>query len=81
MKIYYDYTLEQLTTTSVNVLVSSSATIHKERRVIGKSRKSYTNSNLGVSKLSEELPEEYANAVFAIWGDKPKVTDPPEGGV
>lgn len=81
MKIYYDYTLEQLTTTSVNVLVSSSATINKERRVIGKSRMSYTNSTLGRSKLSEELPEEYANAVFAIWGDKPKVTDLPEGGV
>ena len=81
MKIYKDYTLEQLTATSVNVLVSSSATIDKERRHIGKSRMTYVNSALDRARLAEDLPEEYVNAVFALWGDKPKVTDPPEGGV
>lgn len=81
MKIYKDYTLEQLTATSVNVLVNSSATIDKERRLIGKSRMSYVNSALDRTRLAEDLPEEYVNAVLALWGDKPKVADPPEGGI
>ena len=80
MKIYKNFKLEQLTATSVNVLIISSATIDKAKREIGRSRMSYVNSPLGRLKLSEDLPEEYVNAVFALWGDKPKVADPPEGG-
>lgn len=76
MKIKKEYTLEQLTTESVNVITVSTATIDKERREVGRSRMAYVNSPTGRKQLSEILPDEYVNAVLALWGATPTVSDP-----
>ncbi len=76
MKIKKEYTLEQLTTESVNVITVSTATIDKERREVGRSRMAYVNSPTGRKQLSEILPDEYVTAVLALWGETPTVTDP-----
>ena len=76
MKIKKEYTLEQFTTESVNVITVSTATIDKERREVGRSRMAYVNSPTGRKQLSEILPEEYVTAVLALWGETPTVTDP-----
>ena len=76
MKIKKEYTLEQFTTESVNVITVSTATIDKERREVGRSRMAYVNSPTGRKQLSEILPEEYVKAVLALWGENPTVSDP-----
>ena len=76
MKIKKEYTLEQFTTESVNVITVSTATIDKERREVGRSRMAYVNSPTGRKQLSEILPEEYVTAVLALWGETPTVSDP-----
>lgn len=75
-KIIKEYTLEQLTADSVNVLITSSATVNLKVYVLGHERISYSNSEHGRELVRENLPEEYANAVFALWGDTPTVPDP-----
>ena len=76
MKIKKEYTLEQFTTESVNVITVSTATIDKERREVGRSRMAYVNSPTGRKQLSEILPDEYVTAVLALWGETPTVSDP-----
>lgn len=75
-KIMKEYTLEQLTPDSVNVLIVSSATVNLKVYVLGHERISYSNSEHGREQVRENLPEEYSNAVFALWGDTPTVPDP-----
>lgn len=76
MKTKKEYTLEHLTTESVNVVTVSTATIDKERREVGRSRMAYVNSPTGRKQLSAILPEEYVTAVLALWGETPTVSDP-----
>ena len=76
MKTKKEYTLEHLTTESVNVVTVSTATIDKERREVGRSRMAYVNYPTGRKQLSDVLPEEYVNAVLALWGETPTVSDP-----
>ena len=76
MKTKKEYTLEHLTTESVNVVTVSTATIDKERREVGRSRMAYVNSPTGRKQLSAILPEEYVKAVLALWGENPTVSDP-----
>ena len=66
MKIQKDYSLEQLTAESVNVVEIS----------IARSRMAYVNSPTGRKQLTETLPEEYVKAVLALWGENPTVSDP-----
>ena len=76
MKTKKEYTLEHLTTESVNVVTVSTATIDKERREVGRSRMAYVNSPTGRKQLTDKLPEEYVKAVLALWGENPTVSDP-----
>ena len=76
MKIQKDYSLDQLTAESVNVVEISIATINKKPHEIGRSRMAYVNSPTGRKQLTDKLPEEYVKAVLALWGEKPTVSDP-----
>lgn len=76
MKIQRDYSLEQLTAESVNVVEISIATINKKPHEIGRSRMAYVNSPTGRNQLTDKLPEEYVKAVLALWGENPTVSDP-----
>lgn len=79
-KIYYEYTLEQLTASSVNVLTISSAKVNGKMYELERTRMSYANSPIGREQISEALPEQYAAAVLSFWGDTPTVPDPDRGG-
>ena len=76
MKIQKDYSLEQLTAESVNVVEISIATINKKPHEIGRSRMAYVNSPAGRKQLTDKLPEEYVKAVMALWGENPTLSDP-----
>ena len=76
MKIQKDYSLEQLTAESVNVVEISIATINKKPHEIGRSPMAYVNSPTGRKQLTDKLPEEYVKAVLALWGENPTVSDP-----
>lgn len=79
MKITQEYSLEQLTAQSVNVVETLFATINKQLCEIGRSRMAYVNSPIGREKLAAAIPEEFVNAVMALWGNSPTVVDP-QGG-
>ena len=53
MKIQKDYSLEQLTAESVNVVEISIATINKKPHEIGRSRMAYVNSPTGRKQLTD----------------------------
>lgn len=74
--IYKDYTLEQLTVNSVNVLIVSSADVNGKMYEIERERICYANSSIGRQQVEEVLPEQYAAAVLAVWGETPTVSDP-----
>ena len=38
-------------------------------------RKAYVNSIFGRQEVQTELPQEYQNAIFAIWGNEPTVLE------
>ena len=63
MKIQKDYSLEQLTAESVNVVEISIATINKKPHEIGRSRMAYVNSPTGRSTRS---PTRSAEAVWRM---------------
>jgi len=75
-QIKTEYTLEQLTQHTVNVLKVDSATINGTLYELERTRLCFANSPVGREKISETLPKEYADAVFSIWGDAPTITDP-----
>ena len=79
-KINTAYTLEQLTADSVNVLTVSSAKVNGKVYELERARVCYGNSPLGRQQIVEALPEQYAEAVLAVWGDAPTLTDPTKGG-
>lgn len=79
-KIYNEYTLEQLTVDSVNVLTVSSAKVNGKMYELERSRICYANSPLGRQLVVEMLPQQYAEAVLAIWGDTPTLSDPEKAG-
>lgn len=79
-KIKEEYTLEQLTTDSVNVVVVPKAKVNGKEYELGRSRICYANSPHGRQKIAENLPEQYAQAVLAVWGNAPTVADPAKAG-
>ena len=79
-KIYKDYTLEQLTVDSVNVLIISSAKVNGKMYELERTRISYANSPIGREQIVEALPDQYAEAVLAVWGTTPTRQDPPKEG-
>jgi len=77
IKTYNEYTLTELTKNSVNILIQTFADINGLITKVGaKQRISCANSELGRQKLPELIPEQYALAVLAVWGDTPTVPDP-----
>lgn len=38
-------------------------------------RKAYVNSIFGRQEVQTELPQEYQNAIFAIWGNEPTILE------
>lgn len=75
-KITKEIILDLLCKNSVSVKTVEKATIDAVKREIGTSRKAYANSPIGRQQIVEDIPEEYATAVFAVWGDMPTVDDP-----
>ena len=79
-KITYEYTLEQLTTSSVNVLSIARAKVDGKIYELERSRMCYANSPTGRQQVSDALPEQYVAVIFTMWGDTPTVPDPEYGG-
>lgn len=79
-KINTAYILEQLTADSVNVLTVSSAKVNGKVYELERARVCYANSPLGRQQIVEALPEQYAEAVLAVWGDAPTLSDPEKAG-
>lgn len=69
-------TLDMLTNDTVSVKTQDFATIDGQQYAIGQPhRKAYVNSAEGRAAVSAELPTAQANAIMAVWGDTPTVTD------
>ena len=79
-KINLAYTLEQLTVDSVNVLTVSSAKVNGKIYELERNRICYANSPIGRQQIVDSLPEQYAEAVLAVWGDIPTLSDPEKAG-
>lgn len=77
-KVTVIYTLEQLTADSVNVLSVSKAKVNGKEYELERSRICYANSPIGRQQIVGALPEHYADAVLAVWGDTPTLSDPPK---
>lgn len=81
MEIKEKITLDMLTQTSVSVLRQNYIELNGvETQVGGNVRNAYENDETGREILKNTLPEEYYNAVIAVWGDTP-LPDPIESEV
>ena len=79
MEIKEKITLDMLTTDSVSVLKQQYITIDGADVKVGDNvRNAYMNTQTEREQLKEILPEEYYNAVIAVWGDTPIVAEPSE---
>lgn len=76
MEIIEKYALELLNEKTVNIIKIESIIINNEEKQIGRSSISFGNSIKGRQKVSELLPEKYAQAVFDVWGEEPILPDP-----
>ena len=76
MELTEKITLDMLTQNSVSVLRQQFLSVSgTEMQVGGNIRNAYVNSASGRKNLKEALPDEYYNAVLAVWGDIPTVTE------
>lgn len=79
MEIKEKITLDMLTNDSVSVLRQQYITIDgTDIRVGDNVRNAFMNTQTEREQLKEILPEEYYNAVMAVWGDTPTVAEPAE---
>lgn len=77
MEIKEKITLDRLTTDSVSILKQMYTTINGKEVKVGENiRNAYMNTTTERELLKSELPEEYYNAVMAVWGDTPTVVEP-----
>ena len=77
MDIKTKITLDMLTNDSVSVLKQQYITIDGADVKVGENvRNAYMNTQTERELLKSELPEEYYNAVIAVWGDTPIVAEP-----
>lgn len=77
MDIKTKITLDMLTTDSVSVLKQQYITVDGTDVKVGENvRNAYMNTQTEREQLKEILPEEYYNAVIAVWGDTPTVAEP-----
>ena len=79
MEIKEKITLDMLTTDSVSVLKQQYITVDGTDIRVGENvRNAYMNTQTERELLKSELPEEFYNAVIAVWGDTPIVAEPYE---
>ena len=77
MELKEKITLDMLTKDSVSVLRQQFLTFNgEEMQVGGNIRNAYMNSESGRQLIRNSLPDEYYNAITAVWGDTPTITDP-----
>lgn len=72
------YFILQLTEKTVNIDIKYITVIDNVEYVVKTEGKAYANSVYGRKQVQEELPENIANAIFAVWGDTENVEDPPK---
>ena len=76
MELKEKITLDMLTKDSVSVLRQQFLTFNgEEMQVGGNIRNAYMNSESGRQLIRNLLPDEYYNAVMAVWGDNPTVDE------
>ena len=77
MELKEKITLDMLTRDSVSVLRQQFLTFNGEEMQVGVNiRNAYMNSESGRQLIRNLLPDEYYNAVMAVWGDNPTVDEP-----
>lgn len=82
MELKEKITLDMLTKDSVSVLRQQFLTFNGEEMQVGVNiRNAYMNSESGRQLIRNLLPDEYYNAVMAVWGDNPTVDEPTESEV
>ena len=75
MELKEKITLEMLTKDSVSVLRQQFLTFNgEEMQVGGNTRNAYMNSESGRQLIHNSLPDEYYNAVMAVWGTASTIT-------
>ena len=76
MELTTKITLDMLTQDSVSVLKQQFLTFNNvEMQVGGNIRNTYTNRISGRKLIKSILPNDYYNAVIAVWGDTPTVEE------
>ena len=76
MEIKTTYYIDRLTANSVSIGKQEFLVNGGNTQKLGEMhRKAYFNSESGRAELKKEIPEQYASAVLAIWGDKPTVME------
>jgi hypothetical protein len=69
-------TLDMLTVDSVSVKKQNYTTINGVEYLIGDIwRRAYANSVQGRAQVQTEVPSPYKEAIFAVWGDTPTITE------
>ena len=77
MEIKEKITLDMLTTDSVSVLKQQYISVDGTDIRVGENvRNSFTNTQSEREQLRAKLPEEFYNAVIAVWGDAPTIAEP-----
>lgn len=76
MELTTKITLDMLTQDSVSVLKQQFLILNNtEMQVGGNIRNTYANSISGRKLIKSILPNEYYNAVIAVWGDTPTIDE------
>ena len=79
MEIKEKITLDMLTEDSVSILRQQFLDYNGIQMQVGDNvRNTYMNDTEGRAKIKEILPEEYYNAVIAVWGDTPTIAESAE---
>lgn len=67
MELKTEYVLDMLTTDSVSVLQKQYFEFDGKRYYTENTRNAYLNDENGRESIKDVLPDEYQNAVFAVW--------------
>lgn len=78
MNQLFEIALENLSQDSVSVLKKPYVEFMGQRFYGNNIRNTYVNSSSGRPFIKEDLPDDYYNAVIAVWGNSPTVSDPTE---
>ena len=79
MEIKEKIILDMLTNNSVSVLKQQYITVDGTDIRVGENvRNAFMNTQTERELLKAKLPEEFYNAVIAVWGDTPTIAEPAE---